>query len=663
MILDSLVLHNFSLYRGRQEISLTPQPGKPVILVGGLNGTGKTTLLDALQLALYGKLARCSTRGTLSYEDFLKDSINRKVDPSEGAAVEVYFRHMSAGVEHAYRVHRSWWLTAKGIRERVEVVVDGKADPLLTDSWSEHVEDFIPARLSHLFFFDGEKIESLANFDSSADLLNTAIHSVLGLDIVDKLTGDLSVLERRKRLAAKNTEDREAIENVGRDSERLDREYQDLVLVRAAAQNEFDFKNKRLHELMLRFQLEGGQAFEDRKKIETDRRSITEALRNVENDLRQVAEGPSPLLFVKRLLSAAAEQDAKEQQSAESHTLDKILAKRDVRIISIARASGTSKLSLESINRYLREDRERRKQSVTQERFLHLDTETRELLGFLRNSVLADAEQQVKRLSESAARLSRDLLRAERALASVPAEDSIIELINERRRLEGGVADAQVRLTLLDEELEKKKRQRDQLQSKLVKQIEDQVETDFQKEDALRMVAHSQQVRTVLQTFRTSTIRKHVTGIERLVLDSFQHLLRKRTLVSELRIDPNKFTVELRNGDGRPISSDRLSAGERQLLAVSLLWGLGRASGRPLPVVTDTPLGRLDASHRVNLVERYFPHASHQMLILSTDEEIDRDYYQRLRPWISRSYRLEFDEQAGGTQVRTGYFWDAEGKN
>jgi len=51
------------------------------------------------------------------------------------------------------------------------------------------------------------------------------------------------------------------------------------------------------------------------------------------------------------------------------------------------------------------------------------------------------------------------------------------------------------------------------------------------------------------------------------------------------------------------------------------------------------------------------------MLILSTDEEIDRDYYQRLRPWISRSYRLEFDEQAGGTQVRTGYFWDAEGKN
>jgi len=360
------------------------------------------------------------------------------------------------------RFHRSWWLTAKGVRERIEVVVDGKADPLLTDSWSEHVEDFIPARLSHLFFFDGEKIESLADFDSSADLLNTAIHSVLGLDIVDKLTGDLSVLERRKRLAAKSTEDREAIENVGRDSERLDREYQDLVLVRAAAQNEFDFKTKRLQELVLKFQLEGGKAFEDRNKIEADRRSITESLRNVENDLRQVAEGPAPLVFVKDLLSATAEQDAREQHSVESQTLDRIFAKRDARILSIARASGTSKLSLEAINRFLQEDRDRRKQSVTQERHLNLDTETRELLRFLRNSVLADAAQQVKRLLQSAARLSRDLLRTERALASVPAEDSIIELMNERRRLEAAVANAQARLTLLNEELDQKKRQREQ---------------------------------------------------------------------------------------------------------------------------------------------------------------------------------------------------------
>jgi len=95
------------------------------------------------------------------------------------------------------------------------------------------------------------------------------------------------------------------------------------------------------------------------------------------------------------------------------------------------------------------------------------------------------------------------------------------------------------------------------------------------------MVAHAQQVRESCKPSGQTSSKKHVAGIGRLVLDSFQHLLRKRTLVSELRIDPKEFGVELRNGDGRTISSDRLSAGERQLLAVSLLWGLGRASDAP----------------------------------------------------------------------------------
>lgn len=187
--------------------------------------------------------------------------------------------------------------------------------------------------------------------------------------------------------------------------------------------------------------------------------------------------------------------------------------------------------------------------------------------------------------------------------------------------------------------------------------VEQQVGKDFDKEDSLRTIAHSERVRDGLQKFRSETVRKHVTRIEALVLDSLQQLLRKQSLVSELRIDPERFIVELRNADGKIIGADRLSAGERQLLAVSLLWGLARVSGRPVPVVTDTPLGRLDASHRTHLVERYFPQASHQMLLLSTDKEIDREYYDRLKPWIGHSYRLEFNEKSGSTQIQPGYFW------
>jgi len=101
---------------------------------------------------------------------------------------------------------------------------------------------------------------------------------------------------------------------------------------------------------------------------------------------------------------------------------------------------------------------------------------------------------------------------------------------------------------------------------------------------------------------------------------------------------------------------DSLSAGEKQLLATSLLWGLARASGRPVPTIIDTPLGRLDSSHRKHLIERYFPFASHQVLLLSTDEEIVDKYYKELEPYVARSYLLQHDEIKGQTTIQQGYF-------
>jgi DNA sulfur modification protein DndD len=95
-----------------------------------------------------------------------------------------------------------------------------------------------------------------------------------------------------------------------------------------------------------------------------------------------------------------------------------------------------------------------------------------------------------------------------------------------------------------------------------------------------------------------------------------------------------------------------------QNLAVSVLWGLARASAHPLPAIIDTPMARLDAAHRRHLVERYFPHASHQVLILSTDTEVDRHYYQALQPHIARAYHLDYDETTRATQGQEGYFWE-----
>jgi DNA sulfur modification protein DndD len=156
---------------------------------------------------------------------------------------------------------------------------------------------------------------------------------------------------------------------------------------------------------------------------------------------------------------------------------------------------------------------------------------------------------------------------------------------------------------------------------------------------------------------RRATARK-IDRLSDLITESFRFLLRKKTLVHRLVIDPESFSITLYDDLANAIPKQRLSEGEKQIFAISVLWGLSRASARPLPAIIDTPMARLDGEHRNQLVERYFPHASHQVIILSTDTEIESKYFEQLRPFIVRAYHLNYDESHKATVAREGYFWD-----
>jgi DNA sulfur modification protein DndD len=194
MIFDQLILRNFCLYHGEQTFNLAPNKrggkSRPVILFGGLNGGGKTTLLDAVQLVLYGIRARCSKRGDRSYEEFLRESIHHGADPRDGAAVELSFRYASEGQEHLYQVTRSWCTVGERVRETVQVYRDGKIDNWLSDNWNHTVEELIPFGIAQLCFFDAEKIRFLADDETSSEALGSAVKSLLGLDLVERLIAD-----------------------------------------------------------------------------------------------------------------------------------------------------------------------------------------------------------------------------------------------------------------------------------------------------------------------------------------------------------------------------------------------------------------------------------------------------------------------------------------
>jgi len=658
MIIDEIVIHNFGIYRGRHSIVLTPFSKKrPVILFGGLNGAGKTTLLDALQLALYGKLASCSNRNGQAYEEFLSSSIHRMANPKDGAALEILFRHNFNGREQAIRVHRSWSSDGKKAREHLEVLRDGTLDSVMTDSWDEYVHEIIPATVANLFFFDGEKIETFADLENSKKLLSTAIHSLLGLDIIDQLKRDLKVFEKRKQKEELSTLDRAGLDGLESELHQMGIDIADIALSRADKQNKLDRKYKELSDIEDLFQRSGGSLFENRKKIELERLTYDERVKSDEIQLREIASGSFPLLLVSDLVNDIVKQDCIEKESAKNILLKNLLDERDKAIYEVLVKAKASRNVLKTIDSFFTRDSKRRDGMCCYDNYLNLSDESRYYLLNIFNDEMLSNISKSKKLLFNIAEAQIEIDNLDRKLESSPPEEAIIGIITKREKTKHDISNLLLSIDQIDKDMDILKNKRIKLKDRIAANIKKCVSEDFKNEDVKRALIHAKKAMKTVDIFRGKVVEKHVARISELILESFTQLIRKEHLIDKIDISPDDFSFRIFGRDGEIIQPKRLSAGERQLLAASILWGLARASGRILPAIIDTPLGRLDSEHRTHLVNHYYPNASHQVILLSTDEEINAKYFKMIKPYISRSYVLEYEEGLDSTEVKKGYFW------
>ena len=98
------------------------------------------------------------------------------------------------------------------------------------------------------------------------------------------------------------------------------------------------------------------------------------------------------------------------------------------------------------------------------------------------------------------------------------------------------------------------------------------------------------------------------------------------------------------------------------MYATAVVWGLAKTSGRPLPFMIDTPLARLDEENRDNLIEKFYPYASHQMIIFSTNSEINAEFYPKLEPFVESSFVIKYNSDKGKTVKHDSYFFDSKGE-
>jgi DNA sulfur modification protein DndD len=623
-------------------------------LIGGLNGRGKTTFLDAIQLVLYGKSANCSNRGTLAYDQFLSKCRNRSAKPSDTTSLELTFSHASGGKVSQYRVRRSWDGERALPKEQIRVWVDGSEDPFLAESWSDHVEGLVPIGVSQLFFFDGEKIEQLADPKNAPQILGTGINSLLGLDIVDRLSSDLSTFEKRSA----NRSGNDVSSHIVRGQSELD----ELATLHGTAaqelaslQQQADFCRKEIHELEASYQARGGKTADERAAILDEKSRVEAALEILREGLLEHAAGQGPLLLIRPLLDRVKAQAEAERRADENALLQSILEKRDTKIISIFKKSKIDPTVVKYVSRALEADREEKKGASKIPRLLSLSRQSREEVSSIVKA-LPEAAVTIKLLLREYRSMTSKLDLIDRRLASAPSHESLADLIakiatkrKELGTLEGQLEQKQAKSKSLANELER--------QTAVVRNLRQKaLHSTWAVRDQDRILVHSSRVKLTLEQFKHRILLKHIERIETFILESLKLLFQKQTLVSGVKINPGTLELSLLTETGDELHAERLSAGERQLLAVSLLWGLGKASGRTLPTIIDTPLGRLDSQHRNRLVEQYFPQASHQVILLSTDEEINGAYLRTLVPKISRTYLIDYSESSRSSSISTKYF-------
>ena len=325
MRLRKLILRDFGLYRGEQTIDLAPRVKygrqRPIILIGGHNGAGKTTILDAVRLCLYGRLALGSRVTDAEYSGYLRDHIHRDRDSliqPVTAAVSIEFDYSRGGKSATYLVRRSWEPKgASSITEELDVLRNGeKLDEVESQFWPDFIRSLIPPGVSQLFFFDGEKIKRLAEGHTEAEALADSVKALLGLDLVERLQTDLDIYCARElkktadgEVAGKLGEFIERQQELSGQRERFTREEQELATKLQLVNLEIDRAEQRLAQHGQGLSGQRGELKERRAELETK----IEASRST---LRELCEGSFPLLMCPQLCSELTEQLAAEAELA-----------------------------------------------------------------------------------------------------------------------------------------------------------------------------------------------------------------------------------------------------------------------------------------------------------------------------------------------------------
>ena len=673
MLLTKVIINDFGVYRGRNEFNFQTEPGKPIILCGGTNGAGKTTLFESVMLCFYGQNSFEQKTSQKQYHDRILRKIHRYLGTKKSAdetsiIIEFQFAHEGKIVE--YQVMRMWQNNDGKIDETFTIKKKNpsdekfvKLDSIEESAWQIFIEQLIPKGIVKLFFFDGEQIQKIADEGEEDKHIKSSFDALLGLDLVKQLINDigLTILRNSKGEIKKILEE---INLLTKEKDESEKKIESLHDKQINLETKIGFLQKQADVQEANFKKIGGEFARNREELTIEKARLESKLENTEKEIRELCSDTLPFSLIPKQLEEIKNEIKADQQKIEDGFEKIILEKNFQDLLDNIK----SESFLPNINNDVKQNVTKQIDELLKNKIESISNPTKTTFNLSANdmnhaiqlidNVNDSAEQKIENLAMSYNNDSNSLEQTKVGLDSAPREDEMGPIFSELTQTSRELGE-------LENELEHLLTLESQEKS-LIILVNSKIRTNLTKkhEDKKRMAGLEigSNVQDVLEDYANSLRSKKLELLESYILDKLQVLLHKKNFIEKISIDAETFEVKLYKGNDDEITKDMLSKGELQMYATAVVWGLALTSGRPLPFMIDTPLARLDEEHRKSIVEKFYPNASHQTIILSTDSEVNFEYYQKLEPYISNSFVIQYDSDKGSTKKHDTYFFDKKGE-
>jgi DNA sulfur modification protein DndD len=682
--LRSIKLRDWKAYPDSHFEFPAPSKKKNVVLIGAMNGYGKTSLLEALVLGLFGRdglgvLARAvlaegeNDRLAQSYDDFLGRALHAKAveQGRSSASVEIVLED----ADDTITVQRIWHFTGTGKHRREDEEVRIWRGPDRTLVRTPRMEDrgdfirnfvaqnFLPVHLSQFFLFDGEQVQRLARKDMSAQV-KLGIEGILGVPILRELERDLGAYAQNRRNGVPKVGD-ETIERLRADVNEIEARVRtaEEELSRISPQLS-PLKSRRDQLVRDLGSLHGGnyanlkELHETFGKLERERDRARDRLSALMREELAFAIAGRDLRG--RTASRIIAEDERARWENGKQQSDSGLVKL---MAALSEAPPVSPPLISEQVEGVREWVRRAWESAWHPppaacadgyRHMYLGATERALVLEKLRRVDGIALGAIQNLLEQLDELENDLRKTQARIAQQQGVDERFKEINgELERVNAQVAEFEARTRELNRSLDGDRSLLNAAKQKLASLLEGHTRAQPQ----LARAALADKISDMIEAVIADSYPMHIDTVANEMTAAFKQLAHK-SLLREVKIDGD-CNVKLLGDGGRDMRDMDASAGESQIFALSLIAAIARVSQRRFPIVMDTPLARLDRTHRLNVLQYFTERAGEQVILLSQPDEVHGPYLDAIRDRISVAYRIDHEEIGNGVgrnTVRRGYF-------